>query len=97
MLLLKTISLDAGLFFGQVEPFSGRERVAAGEEREPAGETLSASEGSGRFGGGERVAAVGCSLTPAKRLNLTLGEESCYILEVPRVKIGLPVCVRIRR
>jgi hypothetical protein len=26
-----------------------------------------------------------------------MNEESCYILIVPRVKIGLPVCVRFRR
>ncbi len=41
----EVISLDAGLFFGQVEPFSGRERVARGDEWEPAGETLSLSKG----------------------------------------------------
>jgi len=28
---------------------------------------------------------------------LTIKEESCYILVVPRVKVGLPVCVRFRR
>ena len=47
------------------------------------------------FSGRERAAPAASgnplALTPLGRLNLTLGEESCYILEVPRVKIGLPV------
>ncbi len=34
---------------------------------------------------------------PAIRLKLTLMEGSCYSLKVPRVKVGLPVCVRFRR
>ena len=68
-------------------------------EREPAGEILNGvkdlvlalSRLAGPFD-----SFLGW-LTPPKHFNLTLGEESCYILEVPRVKIGLPVCARFRR
>src|SRR5579864_6260948 len=51
----ETLSLDAGLFFGQVEPFSGGERAAASDDREPAGEIPSVTLSDRRLS-----AAAGC-------------------------------------
>jgi hypothetical protein len=48
-----------------------------------------------RFGGVSEAGAASRNPEPAKtrrtHLVLTMKEESCYILIVPRVKIGLPV------
>lgn len=68
---------------GQAENSETRQR-----QREPAGEILNAVKDLGlvRLDSLSRAAS-----RPQKHFNLTLGEESCYILEVPRVRIGLPV------